>query len=72
MKPATTQRQRFQTLGFSLLTLVTVLVVLLIFSLLVYIFWQGASAISGEFLFASPRMACALAASCRPSSARST
>ena len=54
MKPATTQRQRIQTLGFSLLTLVTVLVVLLIFSLLVYIFWQGASAISGEFLFGFP------------------
>jgi len=54
MKPATTQRQRFQTLGFSLLTLVTVLVVLLIFSLLVYIFWQGASAISAEFLFGFP------------------
>lgn len=54
MKPATTQRQRIQTLGFSLLTLVTALVVLLIFSLLVYIFWQGASAISGEFLFGFP------------------
>lgn len=54
MKAATTQRQRIQTLGFSLLTLVTALVVLLIFSLLVYIFWQGASAISGEFLFGFP------------------
>ena len=54
MKAATTQRQRIQTLGFSLLTLVTALVVLLTFSLLVYIFWQGASAISGEFLFGFP------------------
>lgn len=54
MKAATTQRQRIQTLGFSLLTLVTALVVLLIFSLLVYIFWQGAGAISGEFLFGFP------------------
>ena len=54
MKTATTQRQRIQTLGFSLLTLVTALVVLLIFSLLVYIFWQGASAISGEFLLGYP------------------
>jgi len=54
MKAATTQRQRIQTLGFSLLTLVTALVVLLIFSLLVYIFWQGASAISAEFLFGFP------------------
>jgi len=54
MKAATTQRQRIQTLGFSLLTLVTALVVLLIFSLLVYIFWQGASAITGEFLFGFP------------------
>ena len=54
MKAATTQRQRIQTLGFSLLTLVTALVVLLIFSLLIYIFWQGASAISAEFLFGFP------------------
>lgn len=54
MKAATTQRQRIQTLGFSLLTLVTALVVLLIFSLLICIFWQGASAISGEFLFGYP------------------
>jgi len=54
MKAATTQRQRIQTLSFSLLTLVTALVVLLIFSLLIYIFWQGASAISAEFLFGFP------------------
>lgn len=57
MKTATTSQKRFliQRLGFSMLTLMTVLTVIPIIATIIYIIYQGAPAISWEFITEMPR-----------------